>query len=238
MPPKNKRKKKSNSNVIHINNDALTVQADTEYYSIDYYKKLFVDEAYYKRFIKSVEKIVRTSDEYSIFLAHIANEYGLNHCAIHPNIENVDNETIVEMHHGPLFTLYDICSIITQFMLQTGRNVSSFTVADRVIKEHGNNNIQVVMLCENCHQLQHAGKLFVDLRQCYGNLPEFVSRYGEYMDINYRILYNKYLEQQSKFSTTDNGLMKMNMPESWNIQKKKDASWRTHRLLEKYKDMD
>ena len=196
-------------NVIY-NKELFKAKSRNAFYGIDFYKKgkmSFMDDTYLKKFISSVKKLVRTSDEYNEYLNVLRNEYGLNYCQIHPNITLDVLQDGIEMHHGPIFSLNDICEIILRYMIDYDKKISTFTVASKVLEEHRKFHIQTVMLCENCHKLADAGKLFINLSLGCGDLKFFVEKYGNYMDPLQRKMYNQYVTQNMDHETTDNGLL-------------------------------
>ena len=105
-------------------------------------QEYFFDDASYFKFIKEVEKMVRTSKDYAHFVGYIKNTLGMNFCQILSKVEESNNVEI-EMHHGPIFTLYDICEVILNWFIKTGQRINTF----RVAKNNGHPN-------EKAHEYQ------------------------------------------------------------------------------------
>lgn len=133
------------------------------------------DEKKFQRFIKTIEKQIRTSNEYSNYIGFLNNELGLRNCAILGNIEKGDAD--VEMHHYP-YTLYDIVYVCVSRNILLKKKFNSFTIIKEVLTDHYNNIIGVVPLAKTVHQLAHAGEVFINLSQVYGNLNKFNEKYS------------------------------------------------------------
>lgn len=197
---------------IEVNkpNTNPTIDSDESYYEIPFYKDadyMFSLENEVA-FIKAVERMVRTSKYYSRYIAHLKVDLGLNFCQVKGNIsedEDAGVKDLIEMHHGPIFTLFDVASIILNYMLIKGMKITTFSVANKVIEEHFKHRVQTVMLCETVHQLVHDNKVFLNYRQGFGDLYSFLEIYYEGLD---EIMVNKiidYIEKCKKYDSNDFG---------------------------------
>jgi hypothetical protein len=187
-----------------------TIDSEESYYEIPFYKDadyMFSLENEVA-FIKAVERMVRTSKYYSRYIAHLKVDLGLNFCQVKGNIsedEDAGVKDLIEMHHGPIFTLFDVTSIILNYMLIKGMKITTFSVANKVIEEHFKHRVQTVMLCETVHQLVHDNKVFLNYRQGFGDLYSFLEIYYEGLD---EIMVNKiidYIEKCKKYDSNDFG---------------------------------
>lgn len=187
-----------------------TIDSDESYYEIPFYKD--VDYMFSLEnevaFIKAVERMVRTSKYYSRYIAHLKVDLGLNFCQVKGNIsedEDAGVKDLIEMHHGPIFTLFDVVSIILNYMLAKDMKITTFSVANKVIEEHFKHRVQTVMLCETVHQLVHDNKVFLNYRQGFGDLYSFLEIYYEGLD---EIMVNKiidYIDKCKKYDSNDFG---------------------------------
>lgn len=157
------------------------------------------------RFIKGVERLVRTSKQYKQYIAYLKEEIGLDHCMVLPNI--TDEDAPIEMHHGPILTLYDVCEIITNWMIVNDIKITTFRVADLVIKEHFENNIQVVMLCEMAHKLVHANEVYLNPKQAWGRLAVFLEKYDEGIDDKQMLIIREHINVANQYGSTDGGVL-------------------------------
>lgn len=175
---------------------------------IQFYKgpEYFEDIQAYTTFVKSVEKLVRTSLEYKAFIAYVKNTIGINFCQVSSNIlesEHVD----IEMHHGPIFTLFDYASIILNKYIDNKIPVTTFQVADDLLDEHFAMRVQVVMLTKTNHEAVGNRDIFLNLKQGLGNISEFIKLYSPYItdDQKYRI--HRYIAMCKENDSFDNGVL-------------------------------
>ncbi len=193
-----------------------TIDSDESFYEIPFYK----DEDYFfsleneVAFIKAVEKVVRTSKYYSRYIAHIKNDIGLNFCQVKGNIvEDEEGEgktkNLIEMHHGPVLTLFDVTSIILNHMILHGEKITTFSVAHKVLEEHFEHRVQTVMLCKTVHEMVHDGKIFLSLKQGFGDLGAFLEKYFDGIDEQQIKIINDYIERSEKYESNDFGNLKV-----------------------------
>ena len=126
-----------------------------------------------KRFIKNVERLVRSSPSYKKYIAYLGDQ-GLVNDVVYSKI--TAEKATLEFHHYP-FTLYDIVEIIVNYHLKHKEKFTSLSIAEEVIQCHFDNLIGLARLSKTSHQLTHAGKLFVPLDSVFGNVNEFVNKY-------------------------------------------------------------
>lgn len=159
----------------------------------------------YKTFINGCVKATRNDPRYKMYIAHLK-ENGLNHCTYYPKIN--DDMATIEMHHGPIFTIWEICSIVVNHLFAEGFEINSCDVADHVLEQHRLNNIQVVMLCKTAHQEFHDGQIFVNLKQSFGKINNFLSTYHK--GVRHENTFNivKYVELSRMHESTDNNILR------------------------------
>ena len=155
------------------------------------------------KFIKGVEKNVRTSRIYKRYIDYLKREKGLNHCAVFGNIESAKKggKTKIEMHHGPIFTLYDIASIVLEKHLSMPNpKINTFDIAEEVLDLHRRNLVQVVMLSQTVHKsMDNKEKApFITMDMTWGNLMGFIEEYGQYFSPQHRSNLKKYIVNYQK----------------------------------------
>lgn len=176
--------------------DCISLYKDIEY---------FEDAVTYTKFIKSVEKMVRTSDDYSYFIHQIKNTYGLNFCQACKSL--TDKDVTIEMHHGPLFTLYDICEVILCFFIRNGYRISTLRVADKVLQEHFDLRIQIVMLAVTFHEGVHNKDIFLNLKQGLGDINSFIDAYTPDLQPAQKYKIYNYINLSNGNDSFDKGLL-------------------------------
>lgn len=178
-------------------------------YQIPYNKtaEYFANWQSYNQFVKSCEQVVRTNKRYKAYIAHLKNEVKLNHCQVFSAL--TDDDCSIEMHHGPIFNLFDYCSIVLEYYLIKKWKITTFAIADTVLSEHEKNHVQVVMLSTTAHEEVHNRNLFINYRQAYGDLNAFVKKYGIAMGPEHKEKFNRYIDQSLMRDSDDNGLFEL-----------------------------
>lgn len=172
--------------------------------------KYFMNPVDFIKFIKDVESLVRKSKEYSRYIAYLKNEIGLRSCALFHNID--DSVAPIEMHHGPIFTLYDIVEIQIAHMFVNGEAINSMSVANNVLKDHFDNIIQVTMLCEMAHKGVHNfsktkdSKFFLSADGSFGDFRKFVEKYKDSLTVQHVAKIKNYFKLYNEYSETKNSL--------------------------------
>ena len=193
-----------------------TLDSDTCQFALPFYKdcEYFSNIDNFVTFIKAIEKQVRTSVFYTKYIAHLKIDIGLTRCQV---LSNIDDESAeVQMHHGPILTLFDYACIVTDYCLAENKKINTFIISNILIQEHYNDNIQIVMLSKTVHEQTHNDNVFINLKQAFGDLPEFIKKYrkGIHPDQVYKI--NKYIELSKKYDSFDKEVFKLNKAvKSW-----------------------
>jgi hypothetical protein len=89
------------------------------------------------------------------------------------------------------------------YMLAEGKKISTFSVADAIIAEHFENNVQVVMLSETVHEQVHENNIFINLKQAFGNLNAFLTKYKKGLQQEQVDKINKYIKLSEQYDSFD-----------------------------------
>jgi hypothetical protein len=177
------------------------------YKDVDYFSNI----ESYVNFIKGCERAVRGNDRYKKYIYYLKNVVGLKHCQVLPDIEPDDKGKIeIEMHHGPIFTLYDYCEIMLEYFILKNKKISTFRIADAVLDEHQRNHVQVVMLLSTIHEEVHNRNIFINYKQAFGDLNAFVKKYGIALSDPLKEKLNKYIYKSMMYDSNDFGILKLN----------------------------
>lgn len=196
-------------NITYINTDGnKKVDSSSSEYLIEFDKseEFFSNPESKTKFLKDCERLVRINKRYSAYIKYLKTEVKLNHCQVLSKL--TDDKVTIEMHHGPIFTLYDICEIITEYLLEKHWKVTTFRVAKRVLDEHWKNNIQVVMLSTTIHQEVTTREVWLNMKHAWGNLRKFLSKYKLNDDLKEK--YNRYVDESMMRDTTTYEILKLN----------------------------
>lgn len=186
------------------------IDSSNSMFSLPFYKdaEYFSNFDNYVFFIKSVEKLVRRSQYYSRYIKYLRDEIGLTFCQVLSNISNENGEKItIEMHHGPILTLFDYVAIVLDHLIEEGERITTFKVAKIVLEEHYNNNVQVVMLSKTVHQAVHAENIFINYKQGFGDLNTFLKKYHRGLQNEQIMKINRYIETSKKYDSFDRDLL-------------------------------
>lgn len=169
-------------------------------------KEYFEDGRTFDSFVKRCEQYIRASDDYKEFIKWIKNVVGLNFCAVSPKIVGSDKVEI-EMHHGPLFTLYDCVSCAIEYRLDKRLKVNTFTVTDQVLQDHFDLIISIVMLAKTFHEAVHNTDIFLNINQRFGDISGFLNKYSDYLDDNQRYKVFQYMKFSKENPSFNNGIL-------------------------------
>ena len=186
------------------------VDSKSSFYKIMMYKDTDYLSNYesYINFVKGIERAVRQNDRYKKYISYLKKEVKLNRCQVLKNV--TDEDADIEMHHGPIFTLFDICAIILEYFVLKKWKISTFRVADVVLDEHQKNRIQVVMVSTTVHQEIHNGDIYINYHQAWGDMNAFIKKYGVAMSDEYREQLNRYIDRSLLYDSEDFGILKLN----------------------------
>lgn len=148
------------------------------------------------KFIKRVEKIIRSSQEYKDYIQFLKEHLDLNKCIFFQNVTSEKGNgkrgrVSIELHHEP-FTLYDYVAVVLSRFEEDGLPINDLLIADEVLELHYSNQVGLVPLSKTMHQVIHnSEKLLVPLNMVYGNYSEFLDKYEPYIIGELEELYNK-----------------------------------------------
>lgn len=201
-----------------------TIDSPTSEFEIPLYKDVeyFGSLENFVSFVKAVEQLVRRSDDYTRYKRHLFEDVGLTYCQVLSNIDEKNmvaeddgkkqkkRSSLLEMHHGPIFTLFDYAQILTEWMIVNDKKITTFRVADLLLQEHFDNRVQTVMLSKTIHEQVHEGSIFINLKQAFGDLNGFIDRYSAGLSVPMIEKVNRYIEKSIKHDSFDNGVLELN----------------------------
>ena len=145
-------------------------------YAIPFYqtRESLLDIDVYRNFLKNCETRFRHSVTYSNYKGFLIG-IGLDKCQVHGYINANMEGVSLEMHHA-ILTLFDICLLITEHLLNTVGYVTTFDVVQALKEEHKEHNIALVILSKTPHQVYHdnPSQFFIHPRMCFGKWPVLI----------------------------------------------------------------
>lgn len=195
-------------NIKYKGNYSKEVQNESDKYdSICLFKDIeyFDDVKPLTNFIKDCERTIRSSKEYRVFEGWVSRVLGIDFCQVNPDITSSD--ATIEMHHGPLFTLYDYVSVILAHYLKYNKKITSFRITDTVLQEHFDLRVQVVMLTITNHEAVHNKDIFLNVKQGIGDISSFIEKYSDCLSNDYKYRIYRYIELCKESPSFDNGIL-------------------------------
>ena len=135
------------------------------------------------KFVKRIEKIVRSSLEYKDYIAFLKDNVDMTACKFFNNVDGLDNRRIkIEIHHEPL-TLYDIVNVVVEKWLVEGIPLNDLYIGDEVMRLHYENKVGLIPLSKTVHQLVHnSDDIIIPLPMVYGNYTAFLNEYADFIE--------------------------------------------------------
>lgn len=193
------------------NGNIIISMEDSKYYYLPFDKSPvdLSDPKIRNSFIKHVEKLVRTSKLYKKYINYLKTDLGITHCAVFGNIDSKKGDkTKIEMHHGPIFTLYDYVNIVLEKYITNNMDINTFDISAEVLDLHKRKLVQTVMLSQSVHKSMDNKKLapFINLDMTFGDLIGFIKEYGRYFSPQHRADLKLYF---SRYITNSNNKLNM-----------------------------
>ena len=165
------------------------------------------------RFYKGVEDAVRRHPFYSKYIKYLIDVVGIKSCQVLPNIEIPDDKkskVTIEMHHGPMLTLFDVAQIVTTWYRKHNcDHITTCFIANAIIEEHRLNNVRTVLLAKSVHQQVHEGNIFLNYNQGFGYTDVFLEKYKEGISDSMADKINRYIEESKENDSYDNDVLKL-----------------------------
>jgi len=140
----------------------------------------FPDDKDEIKFVKAVEKMVRFSPEYRLWVDYIEETLGKNKCEF---TGEVKGECPVDVHHHPI-CLFTIVKTIVDDKIRKHEQFCTFDIAREVIEMHFQNRVGYVLILSSLHEKYHNGFMQIPI--------EFVSGDYKYLLTNYEMEKEEY----------------------------------------------
>lgn len=155
------------------------------------------DEKSFTKAIKKIEKFVRSSTEYREYIRFLKEEIDMNQCAFFKGITREDAS--LEIHHSPL-TLYDITTILFNYVHTNNISCTPFDVAEKVMEAHFEGLVGLIPLTYTVHELVHNGDIFIPVNYVYGDVKGFYEKYKDYFTQEQKDLLKQNIEETNKLN--------------------------------------
>lgn len=155
------------------------------------------------KYIKTIETIVRSSQEYKDYIAFLREYIDMTKCSFFVGINNKGSKRVsIEIHHEP-FTLFYITLIVLIKWMDEGIELNALKISEEIIKLHYQNKIGLIPLSVTVHKLVHSGKIFVPLQSVRGKFIEFIEEYDQYIPEDVRDMLQIKLKMSKEIEKQD-----------------------------------
>jgi hypothetical protein len=159
------------------------------------------------KFIKTVERIVRGSQEYKQYIAFLRKEVDMTMCSYFTNISKKDGAKVsIEVHHEP-FTLFDITQIVVEKWMTEEKKINPILISEEVMKLHYQGKVGLIPLSITVHDLVHNGKIFIPLQNVYGDFLSFLEEYEPYISADLQDILELKLKMSKDVEAQDQSIL-------------------------------
>jgi hypothetical protein len=159
------------------------------------------------KLIKTVERVVRSSQEYKHYIQYLKDEIDMTMCSFFNNVSNKDRQKIsIEIHHEP-FTLFDISQTVLEKFIANNEIINPILIAEEVMKIHYQGRVGLIPLSVTVHKLVHNGKLFIPLQNVYGDFIKFLEDYDQYISNDLKDILEAKLKMSKELQINDMTLL-------------------------------
>ena len=135
-------------------------------------------EALSKKIISNIERVVRASYHYKIFIFYLKNFLKMDECAFYEGY-SIKNGLSVEIHHSPI-TLFEYTYAVCNKHIQEKGYFKIMEVADEVMRLHYEFLVGLVPLNSTAHKLVHNQQLNIHPDLVLGDWNKFYTLYQDY----------------------------------------------------------
>lgn len=133
----------------------------------------FEEDKEFIQFIKNVERLVRSSNEYREWVKYIKDVLGFSACAV---TQEKGCELTIEAHHHPI-SLFNICKAIIVKYMNEGKEFCTYDIALECMNLHFSNQVGFVILITSIHEKFHNGFIKIPIELCHGNFVHILNTY-------------------------------------------------------------
>jgi hypothetical protein len=133
----------------------------------------FDDDKEFIKFIKNVERLVRSSTEYRDWTSFVKDVLGYSNCAL---TEEKTSEITLEVHHYPI-NLFVVCKGVITDYINKQKNFCTSDITLEVLNLHFENRIGYIPLISSLHEKFHSGFLQLPIHLVHGDWRYILNTY-------------------------------------------------------------
>jgi hypothetical protein len=163
---------------IKSNVEKLELYTENYPFSLPLRIKNFENEAYYNKFIKNCEKLIRGSVEYKQWRNYITDVLQVNSCFV--TNERMDECTLEIHHHVP--SLFTMLKAIVNKNMEKDEAFSTFDICMEAIEIHFANKVGYIAVISSIHEKIHNNCLEIPRSMIQGDYIWFIENFSKYLD--------------------------------------------------------
>ena len=143
-------------------------------YSLTLRRKGFDQDKEFIKFVRNVERLVRSSGEYKEWTDYVKDVLGYCNCAV---TDEKSSEVTIEIHHHPI-TLFLIVKSIMITKINKEIEFCTFDIAQEAIELHFTNRLGYIPLVRTLHEKYHGGFLRIPMELVHGDWMYVFNNYN------------------------------------------------------------
>jgi hypothetical protein len=167
-------------NVVPLtsNVEGRELVSNTTPYTLSLRRDDIEDEKELKRFVKSVEGLVRKSPEYRVWTDYVREVLGHLNCKL---TKETHGQTTVDIHHHPI-SLFVITKGVISRYIASSKDFCSFDICTKIIELHYELRIGFMPIISSLHEKFHRGFLALPIELASGDYKHFIDNYGSFIE--------------------------------------------------------
>ncbi len=154
------------------------LSCDDSPFTLDLKRTDFDTDKELERFIKSCERLIRSSPEYRVWTSYIRDSLGYYNCEV---TGEQHAQTTVDIHHHP-FSLYAIVKSVILKNMSIEKSFCSYDICEEVIKLHYEMKVPFCLLVSSLHEKFHNGFFLIPMELVKGDTTHLMNKYFIHLD--------------------------------------------------------
>lgn len=130
-----------------------------------------------RKFIATIEQMVRSSDEYKSYIKYLKDHFDMSHCEVFPGIISGNGKKYsIDIHHEPFYLAWIVDTVIRKRQ-DLQESLNPFMIADEVMDLHYKGWVGLIPLSKTAHELVHSDRIVIPLQYIYQRYDLFANEY-------------------------------------------------------------
>ena len=134
-----------------------------------------------RKYIATLEKLVRSSREYKEYVKYLKTHFDMTHCEVLPAVTTGNGKKYsIDIHHEP-FQLSWITDTVLHKRQDLGESLDPFLTADEIMELHYRGLVGLIPLSKTVHELVHSDRIMIPLNYVYQDYHKFADEYDPWI---------------------------------------------------------